>query len=84
MLVSSEGRALVFQSAELQLKSTRSTQGVAVMKLKPKYKVTQLCALGESGIVNRSRYKAKTLPTAGALLRPEDRGEEQPNLFGEE
>ena len=54
------------------------------MKLKPKYKVTQLCALGESGIVNRSRYKAKTLPTAGALLRPEDRGEEQPNLFGEE
>jgi len=84
VLVSSEGRALVFQSAELQLKSTRSTQGVAVMKLKPKYKVTQLCALGESGIVNRSRYKAKTLPTAGALLRPEDRGEEQPNLFGEE
>ena len=84
VLFSSEGRALVFQSADLQLKSTRNTQGVAVMKLKPKYQVIRMCPFAESGLVNKSRYKGKTLPTAGAILRPEDRGEDQPTLFHEE
>ena len=74
----------MFQSADLQLKSTRNTQGVAVMKLKPKYQVIRMCPFAESGLVNKSRYKGKTLPTAGAILRPEDRGEDQPTLFHEE
>ncbi|MCD7928021.1 MAG: DNA topoisomerase (ATP-hydrolyzing) subunit A, partial [Oscillospiraceae bacterium] len=36
---STEGRAVVFHTASLNPKSTRSTQGVAVMTLKPKYKL---------------------------------------------
>lgn len=80
-LFSSEGRAVVFRSEELQLKATRSTQGVAVMKLKVKYQVTRAVPVEESGLQNRTRYRAKALPSTGALLRPEDRGEEQITLL---
>lgn len=38
-VTSTEGRAVVFHTAALTPKTTRSTQGVNVMTLKPKYKV---------------------------------------------
>ncbi len=37
---STEGRAVVFHTASLSPKSSRSTQGVGVMTLKPKYRVS--------------------------------------------
>ena len=52
-------------------------QGVAVMTLKPKYQLQRVCTPEESGIVNLPRYRARSIPGTGALLRPEDRGEEQ-------
>jgi DNA gyrase subunit A len=78
---STEGRALVFHTACLNPKSTRSTQGVNVMTLKPKYKVERVAPLAETPIVNASRYRARSLPIAGALLKEEDRGEEQMSLL---
>jgi DNA gyrase subunit A len=78
---STEGRALVFHTACLNPKSTRSTQGVNVMTLKPKYKVERVVPLAETPIVNASRYRARSLPIAGALLKEEDRGEEQMSLL---
>jgi DNA gyrase subunit A len=30
--------------------------------------------------VNQSRYRVRSLPAAGALLKPEDKGEEQMSL----
>ena len=33
--------------------------------------------LRESGIVNESRYRTKTIPSAGALLKEEDSSEKQ-------
>ena len=83
VLFTTEGRALLFNSAVLQTKASRSTQGVAVLKMKPKYKLERVAALEHSGIQNKSRYKAKTLPAAGALLKPEDRGETQITLLGD-
>ena len=83
VLFTTEGRALILQSADLQAKSSRTTQGVAVLKMKPKFKLERVAAFAESGIQNKSRYKGKTLPAAGALLRPEDRGETQTSLLGE-
>lgn len=80
-MFSDEGRAVIFRSEELQLKASRTTQGVAVMKLKVKYHVERVCPLAESGLVNEKRYLAKALPAAGALLRPEDRGETQTTLL---
>ncbi len=83
-MFTTEGRALIFNSEALQAKASRTTQGVAVLKLKPKYKLQRVVPFAESGIQNKSRYKSKTLPAAGALLRPEDRGEQQTSLLGEE
>ena len=76
-VASTEGRCLLFHTALLAPKATRSTQGVAVMTLKPKYQVAWALPLAETKIVNQARYRAKSLPVNGALLRPEDKGEEQ-------
>ncbi len=77
VIYATDGRALLFSSALLTAKSTRSTQGVAVMSLKRKSLVDRAALLEESGIVNRSRYSARSLPAPGSLLRPEDSEEKQ-------
>ena len=74
-------RALVFHSSLLQPKTSRTTQGVGVMALKKGRKLTEACFLTDSSIKNVSRYRVRTRPAAGALLRPEDRGEEQLSLM---
>ncbi len=78
---STEGRCLIFQTAALSPKTTRTTQGVNVMTLKPKYKVEGAAPLAETPIQNAARYRARSLPVAGALLKEEDRGEEQMSLL---
>ena len=80
-VISSEGRCLVFHTASLNPKTTRSTQGVNVMTLKPKYRVEKAVPLADTPIVNAARYRARSLPVAGALLREADRGEEQMTLL---
>ena len=83
VLFTTEGRALLLHSEVLQAKSSRTTQGVQVLKMKPKYKLERVAPVSESGIQDMKRYKAKALPAAGALLRPEDRGETQTSLLGD-
>lgn len=80
-VTSTEGRCLVFHTASLSPKSTRTTQGVNVMTLKPKYHVDRVEPLESTAIVNPGRYRARSLPVAGALLKEEDRGEEQLTLL---
>ena len=77
VLYSSDGRALIFSTAQLLPKTTRNTQGVAVMSLKKKAVLTQAVLLETSGIVNESRYRSKTIPTAGMLLKDEDSPDKQ-------
>jgi len=76
-LYSSDGRAAIFSTAQLLPKTTRSTQGVAVLTLRKKAVLTDAVALEQSGIVNQSRYRSKTIPTAGAILKEEDAPEKQ-------
>ena len=80
-LYSTEPRALIFNTALLAPKSTRSTQGVAVMTMKPKFHLERVAALAETGIVNQSRYRVRSVPAAGALLRSEDSDEKQLELL---
>ena len=80
-VISTEGRCMIFHTASLNPKTTRNTQGVNVMTLKPKYKVEKVLPLSETSIVNIARYRARSLPIAGALLKEEDRGEEQMTLL---
>ena len=80
-LYSSEPRALIFSTALLTPKTTRSTQGVAVMTMKPKYHLEKAVPLAESAIVNQSRYRVRPVPAAGSLLRGEDSEEKQIGLL---
>jgi len=81
VVFSTEGRALLFQSEMLGTKNTRSTQGVAVMTLKPKYKLQSAMPASESPFQSPARYRARSLPAAGALVKEVDRGEEQLSLL---
>lgn len=76
-----EGRCMVFHTSALNPKTTRTTQGVNIMTLKPKYRVEKVLPLSETAIVNPSRYRARSLPVNGALLKEEDRGETQLSLL---
>ncbi|MCI8538753.1 MAG: topoisomerase IV [Oscillospiraceae bacterium] len=78
---SNEVRVLLFSTAALAPKATRTTQGVGVMTLKPKYKVDKVLPLLETAIANPARYRARTLPAAGALLKDEDSGNKQLSLL---
>ena len=74
---STDGRATIFSTAQLLPKTTRNTQGVNVMSLKKKAELLSAVRLIDSGIVNQSRYRTRTLPNAGAVLKPEDSPEKQ-------
>ena len=76
-LYSSDGRASIFSTAQLLPKTTRNTQGVAVMMLKKKAVLQNAVLLENSGIVNPGRYRTKTIPSAGTLLKEEDSGDKQ-------
>ncbi|MFR1233169.1 MAG: hypothetical protein ACLSCQ_06300 [Evtepia gabavorous] len=80
VLYSTEGRALLFQTDGIPVKTTRSTQGVQVMTLKKSYQVDHAAPLGQTSLVNQSRYRARSLPAAGALLKAEDQGDRQMTL----
>ena len=76
-MYSSDGRAMIFSTADLLPKTTRNTIGVAVMSLKKKAVLQNALPLEQSGIENQARYRMKTIPAAGALLREEDSREIQ-------
>lgn len=78
---STEGRAILFNTALLSTKTSRATQGVGLMTLKPKYQLKQAQSLLETAIVNTARYRARSLPVAGSLLKEEDMEEKQMNLL---
>ena len=83
-LYTSEGRALVFHTGLLQPKSSRSTQGVAAARMKPKYRVADARLLTGAELNNLPRYRVRSLPALGALLREEDAGNEQLTLLEDE
>ncbi len=70
---SSDGRCLVFHTASLNPKTTRNTQGVNVLTLKGKHTLCAAEPLSQSHIANPARFRGRSLPAAGSLLRPEDR-----------
>ena len=80
-LISTEPRALLLHTALLAPKTTRATQGVAVMNMKPRYHLDRVCTPEESSITNLARYRVRSIPAAGALLREEDQGREQMTLL---
>ena len=79
VLTSSSGRMLLVNSEAVPLKTTRSTQGVAVMKLKKGQFVMRAEIFEQGRFKNEKRYRSKSLPTMGALPNGDDA--EQLSLF---
>ncbi len=72
VLTASSGRMLLFNTALLTMKSTRSTQGVSVMRLKKGQRVMKIEPYADGRFDKPSRYRSKTLPALGAFPAPED------------
>ena len=77
VVYATDGRALIFSTALLLPKTTRNTQGVSVMSLKKKSAVDRAELLENSGVTNPSRYRTRSVPASGALLKEEDSSEKQ-------
>ncbi len=75
-----DGRVAVISTAQMLPKTTRNTIGVSVMSLKKKATLDYAVRLEDSGIVNAGRYRSRTLPASGALLKEEDSSEKQISL----
>ena len=79
-VTSAEGRCVVFSSALLSPKTSRTTQGVQVMTVK-KHPVVRAIPLAETAIQNQARYRVRSIPAAGAKLTDTDRGEQQMSIL---
>lgn len=78
---SSQGRrALTFRADMLDVKATRSTQGVQVVVLRGKHTITRACRLEDAGLSDPARYRGRVIPALGALLKDEDLPEQQMTL----
>lgn len=80
-LFASDDRVLVFNSSLLQKKESRTAGGVRCMNVKKGKVVVKAMPLHEAGLSNVSRYRVRSLPAAGALLKPDDIGVEQLTLL---
>ena len=76
-IFTTDERAAIISTAQLLPKTTRNTIGVSVISLKKKALLKNAALLEESGITNLSRYRSRTIPTAGAILKQEDSLEKQ-------
>ena len=72
----SAGRLLLVHSAQIPAKQTKTTQGVAVVTLKKNQSIRRVRRACAMELANPHRYRVRTLPAAGALLRSEDLAEQ--------
>ncbi len=79
--ISNIGKALIFDSAQVALKTTKNSQGVNVMSPTKNSKLADVKFVAESGVKDIKHYRTKNIPAKGAVIRPEDAEDEQLSLF---
>ena len=67
-MFSTANRALTFRAGMLDIKATRSTQGVQTMVLRGKHTVTRACRTEDANLLDQARYRCRSIPSIGALL----------------
>ena len=77
---STDNRCMIFSTALLLPKTTRNTQGVSVLTLRKKAALDFAAPVALSNIKTESRYRAKAIPAAGAVLKPEEAPQQQITL----
>lgn len=76
LLTASSGRMLLLHTAAINLKTSRTTQGVAVMKLKKGQRVMGIRKYQDGTFSKPSRYRTRSLPALGAMPDTEDTAEQ--------
>ena len=76
VLTASSGRMLLLHTGILNLKTSRATQGVAVMRMKKGHRLFSITEYKEGRFSKPSRYRTKNLPALGALPSPDDSSEQ--------
>ena len=79
-MFSTANRALTFRANMLDIKASRSTQGVQAMVLRGKHTITRACRMEEAGLSDNGRYRCRSIPSIGALLTDDDLPEKQMKL----
>ncbi|HHW47724.1 MAG TPA: topoisomerase IV [Clostridiaceae bacterium] len=77
---SSINKVLVFNTLNINLKTTRDSQGVQVLKSKKSSTLVAVKRVEESGISHLDYYRTKNIPAVGCYLKDEDREERQITL----
>lgn len=77
----SSGNMLLIHTGALALKTTRSTQGVAVLKPKKGHRLFSIERYKEGTFTNPKRYRTSSLPARGALPVNDDSKDEQLSLI---
>lgn len=77
----SSGNMLLVHTGALALKTTRSTQGVAVLKPKKGHRLFSIERYKEGTFTNPKRYRTSSLPARGALPVSDDSKDEQLSLI---
>ena len=72
----SAGRMLLVGTAQIAAKTTRDSQGVAVVTLKKNQTIASVVPAETLELANPHRYRVRSLPATGALIRAEDEGEQ--------
>lgn len=73
---SSAGRYLLFNSGAISSKTTKDSQGVAVMTLKKGHRIEEVTDFTDGMFAKPARYRTKNLPATGAILSADDQGEQ--------
>ncbi len=76
VISASSGRMLLLHTGVLNLKTSRATQGVAVLRLKKGHRLFSIKEYEEGRFSKPSRYRTKNLPALGALPSAEDSSEQ--------
>lgn len=74
LLTSSSGRKLLVHTGAITAKSARDTQGIQVMTQRKGHRLMSMTPYTEGELANVHRYRAKSLPAAGALPSAEEKG----------
>ena len=79
--MSNINKILIFDTAKVPVKSTRSTQGVQVLTPKKGSILAKICTIDEATITDLDYYRTRNIPARGAYLKPEDAPGEQMTLL---
>lgn len=79
-MFSTANRALTFRAGMLDIKASRSTQGVQTMVLRGKHTITRAVRMEDARLADNGRYRCRAIPSIGALLTDEDLPDKQLTL----